>query len=80
MKFVEPSANIIYNINDTIGIKLLTSTVWKVSVFQVFLVRIFPKFGLKTEQENSEYEHFLRSAGTKIQTRFQRQIEAILLL
>ena len=43
MKFVEPSANIIYNINDTIGIKLLTSTVWKVSVFQVFSRPYFSK-------------------------------------
>ena len=31
------------------------------SVFGVFLVCIFPAFGLNTDQKNSEYRHFLGS-------------------
>ena len=40
-----------------IGKKALKHTAWKVSVFVVFLVRIFPH----TDQKNSEYGHFSRS-------------------
>ena len=41
-----------------------SNTVWKVSVFGVFLVRIFPysvQMCENTDQKNSEYGHFLRS-------------------
>ena len=45
------------------------NTTWKVSVFRDFLVRIFPyiqsvysvRMREKTDQKNSEHEHFLRS-------------------
>ena len=41
------------------------NTAWKVFVFGVFLVRIFPhadRIRENTDQKNSEYGHFLRSA------------------
>ena len=46
------------------GARFLRYTVWKVSVFGVFLVRIFPysvRMLENTDQRNSEYEHFSRS-------------------
>ena len=35
------------------------------AVFGVLLVRIFPAFGLSTDQKNSEYEHFSRNVHFK---------------
>ena len=45
-------------------VKEAVCIVWKVSVFGVFLVRIFPNLDWIPEnrdQKNSEYEHFSRS-------------------
>ena len=52
--------------------KVLTTcfylTAWKVSAFGVILVRIFPysvRMRENADQNNSEYEHFLRNASYK---------------
>ena len=47
----------------------VSRTAWKVSVFGVFLVRIFPhsvRMQENTNQENSEYRHFSRCNGFTI--------------
>ena len=49
------------------------TTVWKVSVFGVFLVHIFPnsdwiRIRTNTDQKNSEYGHFSRSLHATIKS------------
>ena len=46
-----------FTFSATVNIDILENTAWKVSVFGVFLARIFPH----SDQNNSEYGHFLRS-------------------
>ena len=54
----------------------MSTTAWKVSVFGIILVRIFPQSDLRifpysvqmrenANQNNSEYRHFLRSVLIK---------------
>ena len=69
--------------SDNLKKKLKMNTMWKVSVFRVFLVRIFPhsdwirreteysvQMRENTNQKNSEYGHFSRS-GNETRIRVQ---------